>query len=633
MMQRPNGTVQNRPTGLRGGGGGGGGGFLDDVPDVDGVVFDKRIAGRALSYARPYRGQLIWAFVLTGLATAMNVLGPYLVKVAIDDHIAKGDVAGLTVITVLTFVVYAVNYFASRRQIVIMSQVGQDILKTLREQLFRHLQRLSLGYFHRVPTGVTVSRLINDVLAMNEVLTNGLLSLFTDVLLLISTIAIMIYLSPRLALVTIGVMPLMVIAIWIFTERAKVAYRLTRQTVGAVAAGFQENVDGVRVVQAFTREAVNEDQFDRLNEDNRQANVNANTLSSGLMPVIEFANALATVAVVWYGGSLVLAGDESVTLGVLVAFLTYVTRFFQPIRELTQFYNQLQAAMAGAEKVFELLDEPVTLDEKRNPIFLEAVRGNVQFDDVSFSYGSRPVLQHVNFEIPAGTMTALVGHTGAGKTTISALLARFYDPVEGAVLLDGVDLRDLSFSTLRGNMAVVLQDNFLFAGTIADNILYGRPDATEEEMVAAAKLAHAHDFIMRFPKGYQTQVMERAANFSLGQRQLVAIARAVLADPAVLILDEATSNVDPRTERMLQAALQTLLAGRTSLVVAHRLSTILAADQILVVDDGEIVERGRHDELLARRGAYYRLHQQQFASTEDAPTDQPAISSPTTAQL
>jgi ABC-type multidrug transport system fused ATPase/permease subunit len=598
---------------------GGGGGNLDDVPDIDGVVFDKTIANRSLAYVRPYRSRLLWALALTTFATAMTILGPYLVKVAIDEHISKGDIPGLTLITVITVLVYLANYAASSRQIVIMSEVGQEILMTLRAQMFRHLQRLPMGYFHRHPTGVTVSRLINDVLAMNEVLTNGLLSLFTDLMLLLGTICVMLYLSPRLALVTFAVMPLMVIAIWIFTERAKVAYRRTRVTVGAVAAGFQENVDGVRVVQAFSREAVNEDQFDRLNEDNRQANVNANTLSSGLMPVIEFANALATVAVVWYGGTLVLGQDETVTLGVLVAFLTYVTRFFQPLRELTQFYNQLQAAMAGAEKVFELLDEPVTLDERPHPLELTDVRGNVEFKDVAFGYNydERLVLKDINFEIPAGTMTALVGHTGAGKTTISALLARFYDPVKGAVLLDGHDLRELSFETLRKSIAVVLQDNFLFAGTIADNIRYGRPEATDEEVIAAAKLAHAHELISRMADGYDTKVMERAANLSLGQRQLLAIARAVLADPRVLILDEATSNVDPRTERRLQEALHTLLAGRTSLVVAHRLSTIRAADEVLVIDGGEIVERGRHEDLLARQGAYYRLYQQQFASPEE----------------
>jgi ATP-binding cassette subfamily B multidrug efflux pump len=611
-----------RPGSWRGGGG------LDDVPDVEHVKLDKTIMRRALGYAKPYQGPLLVALALTTLATGMSVLAPYLVKVAIDEHIAVGDIPGLTLIVGVTLVVYLINYLASARQIVIMSEVGQKILMTMREQLFRHLQRLPMGYYHRTPIGVTVSRLISDVLAMNEVLTNGLLSLFTDILLLISTIAIMIYLSPRLALVTIAVMPIMVVAIWIFTERAKVAYRLTRQTVGAVAAGFQENVYGVRVVQAFSREEVNEDIFDRLNDENRQANVYANTLSSGLMPVIELANALATATVVWYGGSLVLAGDPDVTIGVLVAFLTYVTRFFQPLRELTQFYNQLQAAMAGAEKVFELLDEPITLSERPNAISPETVRGEVEFRKVGFGYGydERLVLRDVSFEIPAGTMTALVGHTGAGKTTIAALLARFYDPVQGAVLLDGHDLRDLSFKSLRQSLAVVLQDNFLFAGSIADNIRYGRPGATDDEIVEAAKLAHAHDFIVRFPKGYETEVMERAANLSLGQRQLIAIARAVLADPRVLILDEATSNVDPRTEGQLQQALQTLLAGRTSLVVAHRLSTIRAADQVLVVDGGQIVERGRHEELLRAHGAYYRLHQQQFAPAEETDPAEAATS-------
>ena len=369
-------------------------------------------------------------------------------------------------------------------------------------------------------------------------------------------------------------MPIMVVAIWIFTERAKVAYRRTRQTVGAVAAGFQENVDGVRVVQAFSREEVNEDQFDRLNEDNRQANVNANTLSSGLMPVIECANALATVAVVWYGGSLVLAGDGEVTLGVLVAFLTYVTRFFQPLRELTQFYNQLQAAMAGAEKVFELLDEPVTLAERREPDHprrpCAATSSSARSASATATTtGSSSATSR--FEIPAGTMTALVGHTGAGKTTISSLLARFYDPAEGAVLLDGHDLRDLSF-------AAAAQATWPWSSRTTSCSPAPSPTTSA---TAARRPPTSRSWKRRsWPTptsssrasrtATRPSVMERAANLSLGQRQLIAIARAVLADPRVLILDEATSNVDPRTEVRLQQALNTLLAGRTSLVVAHR---------------------------------------------------------------
>jgi ABC-type multidrug transport system fused ATPase/permease subunit len=605
--------------GIRGGGGGGGGGGgLNDLYDVEGVAFNRHYAERALEYARPHRVQLLLALILTIFAAAMSLLAPYLVKVAIDDYIVVGDMTGLSLVVLATGLVYLANYFASARQIVIMAQTGQQILMTMRAQLFRHLLRLPLGYFHRHPAGVTVSRLINDVLVLNDLLTNGILNVLTDIFMLVSTIVIMLWLSPQLALVTFAVMPLMVIAIWLFTNRAKVAYRITRQKIGAVAAGFQENVDGVRVVQAFAREGANQDYFDRLNHENRVANINANTLSSGMMPVIEFSNALAAVAVIWYGGTLLLS--QEVTLGVLVAFLTYVTRFFQPLRELIQFYNQLQAATAGAERVFELLDEPVPLDERSDPIELESVRGEVEFRDVSFGYGDVPVLQQVNFRIEPGTMTALVGHTGAGKTTIASLLARFFDPKQGAVLLDGNDLRDISFASLRSNVALVLQDNFLFAGTIADNLRYGRPEATDEELAEAARLVHADPFIMRFPLGYQTQVMERAANFSLGQRQLIAIARAVLADPRVLILDEATSNVDPHTEALIQQALQTLLVGRTSLVIAHRLSTIRAADQVLVVDDGQIVERGRHEELLRQRGAYYRLYQQQFAPTEAVPS-------------
>jgi ABC-type multidrug transport system fused ATPase/permease subunit len=428
----------------------------------------------------------------------------------------------------------------------------------------------------------------------------------------------MFALSPRLALVTFAVMPLMIVAVWVFTQRAKVAYRITRQKIGALAADFQETLSGARVVQAFAREDVNQRRFDQLNDENRLANINANTLSSGLMPVVEFTSALATVAVIWYGGSLLLSGDREVTLGVIVAFLTYITRFFQPLRELTQFYNQLQAAMAGGERVFELLDEPVELSERPAPVVLSTVRGEVEFAQVSFSYGGETVLHDLSLRAEPGQMVALVGHTGAGKTTAASLLARFYDPTRGAIRLDGVDLRDLAFDTLRRHVALVLQDNFLFSGTIRDNIRYGRPEASDEEVVAAARLVHAHSFIQRFPQGYDTPVMERAANLSLGQRQLIAIARAVLADPRVLILDEATSSVDPRTEALLQKALQRLLAGRTSLVIAHRLSTIEAADQVLLLDHGRLIEQGRHAELLARRGAYYRLYQQQFGGAPAA---------------
>jgi ABC-type multidrug transport system fused ATPase/permease subunit len=391
--------------------------------------------------------------------------------------------------------------------------------------------------------------------------------------------------------------------------------------VATLTGEFAESFDGVRVVQAFAREASSQERFDELNNENRIANIQANTLSSMLLPVVELCNAAATIAVIAYGGWLMVNGSDEVTLGVLVAFLAYITRFFQPIRTLTQFYNQLQAATAAAEKVFELLDEPVTIHEAPRPVTLSHVRGEVEFRDVSFSYGREPVLEGVSFHAEPGEMIALVGHTGAGKTTIASLLSRFYDPVEGAILLDGYDLRDLSFKTLRESVGLVLQDNFLFSGTIADNIRYARPEASDEAVVAAARVANAHEFIQRMPQAYQTAVQERAANLSLGQRQLIAIARAVLADPRVLILDEATSNIDSQTELLVQQALAKLLAGRTSLVIAHRLSTIRAADEVLVLDAGRVIERGTHRDLLRRRGHYFDLYQQQFTKVEKVPVE------------
>jgi ABC-type multidrug transport system fused ATPase/permease subunit len=610
---------------MGGGGGGGGGAFLGgglnrgagpgvlaNVADVDGAVYDPRIARRALGYVEPYRWGVAFALLMTVAQAALMTIGPVWTKVAIDDHIVNGDIAGMTLYLGLTIVAYFAAFLTNWAQFQVMTNVGQRMLQKMRGDMVRHIQRLPLPYFDRTPAGVVVSRVINDVQTVNELLSNGIIQALSDVLTLGFTLIVMVALAPKLALVTFAVMPLMVIAVWIFTEKAKVAYRRARITVATLTGEFAESFAGVRVVQAFAREASSQEHFDELNNENRVANIQANTLSSMLLPVVELCNAAATVSVIAYGGWLMVNGSE-VTLGVLVAFLAYITRFFQPIRTLTQFYNQLQAATAAAEKVFELLDERVTVHEGSQPVTLSHVRGEVEFRDVAFSYGREPVLEDVSFHADPGEMIALVGHTGAGKTTIASLLSRFYDPVRGQILLDGYDLRDISFKTLRSSVGLVLQDNFLFSGTIADNIRYGRPDASDDEVVAAARVANAHGFIQRMPKGYQTQVLERAANLSLGQRQLIAIARAVLANPRVLILDEATSNVDSQTELLVQQALGKLLAGRTSLVIAHRLSTIRAADEVLVLDAGRVIERGTHEELLRRRGYYCDLYQQQFA--------------------
>jgi ABC-type multidrug transport system fused ATPase/permease subunit len=606
--------------GMGGGGGGFGGGMnrgagpgmLANVADVDGAIYNPHVTRRALQYVKPYKWGVTFALLMTFAQAALMTVGPVWTKVAIDDHVSKGDITGMTIFLGLTVLAYFGAFLANWAQMQVMTVVGQRLLQTMRGDMVRHIQRLPLRYFDNTPAGVVVSRVINDVQTVNELLSNGIVQALSDVLTLVFTVAVMVALAPKLALVTFAVMPLMVIAVWIFTEKAKVAYRKSRVTVAILTGEFAESFAGVRVVQAFAREASSQEQFDQINENNRVANIRANTLSSMLLPIVELCNAAATVAVIAYGGWL-MVNDSEVTLGVLVAFLAYITRFFQPIRTLTQFYNQLQAATAAAEKVFELLDEEVTIHEAPRPISLPRVRGEVEFRDVTFSYGREPVLEDVSFHADPGEMIALVGHTGAGKTTIASLLSRFYDPVSGSILLDGEDLRDISFKTLRESIGLVLQDNFLFSGTIADNIRYARPSASMDEVVAAAKVANAHEFITRMGKGYETAVLERAANLSLGQRQLIAIARAVLANPRVLILDEATSNIDSQTELLVQQALGKLLAGRTSLVIAHRLSTIRAADQVLVLDGGRVIERGTHQSLLRQRGHYYALYQQQFA--------------------
>jgi ABC-type multidrug transport system fused ATPase/permease subunit len=595
--------------GPRGGGPGGMG--LNNLADEDGAVYDPRIARRALAYLGPYKLDALLVVLMTFTSAGLLTVGPVLTKIAIDDHVARGDILGFTAMLGLTIVAYIGSFLTNWAQFQVMTRVGQQMLRKMRGDMFRHIQRLPLTYFDRVPSGVVVSRLVNDVQTVNELLGNGIIQAISDVLTLTFTLAVMVALAPNLALVTFAVMPVMFIAVWIFTAKAKVAYRRTRVTVATLTGEIAESYAGVRVTQAFAREAPSQERFDLVNDDNRDANVKANTLSSMLLPVVELCNAAATVAVIAYGGWLIVHGES--TLGVLVAFLAYITRFFQPIRTLTQFYNQLQAATAAAEKVFELLDEPVTITQAAQSVSLVRVRGELEFRDVSFSYGREPVLHDVSFHADPGEMIALVGHTGAGKTTVASLLARFYDPVEGEILLDGHDLRDISFESLRRSVGLVLQDNFLFSGTIADNIRYARASASDEEVIAAARVANAHEFISRLPLGYATPVLERAANLSLGQRQLIAIARAVLADPQVLILDEATSNIDSQTELLVQRALHQLLAGRTSVVIAHRLSTIRAADEVLVLDTGRIVERGRHEQLMRLRGHYYTLHQQQYA--------------------
>ena len=578
-----------------------------------GAAFNRRVVARLLAYLKPYTRQMGLAFLAMLVVSALTLLTPYLLKVAVDQYIALGDRAGLARISLLTAATFIGLYLATAGQQYMLSWVGQRVLANLRSALFRHLQQLSLGYHDTHIVGVTVSRVMNDVATINELLSQGVITLVGDTLILVGIVVIMLTMSPRLALLTFIVLPLMLgVTLW-FSRRARVAFRETRTRVARVVGDLAEDIAGVRVIQAFGQEGSSQERFTQVNEANRNAHINAMTLSFIFLPAIEFLGVLSTAIVLWFGGRAVAGGE--VTLGVLVAFLSYVTRFFQPVQELSRLYTTMQAAMAGGEQVLKLLDTTPEVQDQPGAAELPPAVGQVTFDHVSFRY--RPelpeVLHDINLTIQPGQTVALVGPTGAGKTSIGNLIPRFYDVSEGAVLIDGVDVRTVTQHSLHNQIGLVPQDSFLFSGSLAENIRFGRPEASDEEVEQAARLANAHDFIIAKPDGYLTRVQEGAANLSVGQRQLVCIARAILTDPRILILDEATSNVDSLTESLIQDALRKLLHGRTAVVIAHRLSTIRSADLICVVQEGQIVEQGQHEELLARGGAYSALYQRQFA--------------------
>lgn len=580
--------------------------------DREGHFFNRQVVRRMLAYLRPQAGKMAVAVVLMLAQTALTLLAPYLIKVAIDSAIPQGDVAGLTWIAIWTGLSYVGLYFADLGQRYLLAWVGQRVLATVRAQLFRHLQALPLGYHDRHIVGVTVSRVINDVAEINQLLAEGFITLFGDALILSGIIVVMLTLNPQLALLTFTVLPIMALATYLFARRAKAAFRETRSKVAAVVGDLAEDIAGVRVIQAFAQEGATHARFNRVNVANRDANVEAVSLSFIFLPGIEFLGMLATAIVLWFGGLAVTEGQ--VTIGIMVAFLAYVSRFFQPILEMSRIYTTMQSAMAGGEQVLKLLDTPPAVADRPNAPALPPIKGEIVLDDVSFQYdqSALPALHHVNLTIQPGQTVALVGPTGAGKTTLANLVARFYDATGGAVRIDGVDVRDVTQQSLRQQTGLVPQDPFLFSMSLADNIRFGRPSASDAEVEAAARLANAHDFIMSLPEGYQTKVLEGGVNLSVGQRQLICIARAVLADPRLLILDEATANIDTVTEALIQEALERLLRGRTALVIAHRLSTIRHADLICVVKDGRIVEQGQHAALLALDGVYAELQRSQF---------------------
>ncbi|MEZ4645999.1 MAG: ABC transporter ATP-binding protein [Chloroflexota bacterium] len=579
--------------------------------DTEKQSINWHVGLRLLAYLRPHWQRMSLAFVCMLATSGLTLLTPYLIKVAIDQHITQGDIAGLNQVALLTALAFAGIYVTSWGQRYLLSWVGQRVLATLRAQLFRHLQALPLGYHDTHIVGVTISRVINDVAVINELLSQGLIQLVGDLLVLLGIIIVMISMSPKLALYSFAVLPLMVLATLLFARRAQVAFRDTRAKIATVVGDLAENISGMRVIQAFAQEGASRERFEEANRANRDANVEAMSLSFVFLPAVDFLGMLATAVVLWFGGRAVI--QEGLTLGVVVAFLAYVTRFFQPIQELSQIYTTLQAAMAGGEQVLRLLDTTPEVADAPDAQEMPPIVGKVELQHVSFSYrGDTRVLHDIDLTIAPGQTIALVGPTGAGKSSIANLVARFYEVTEGAVLIDGLDVRSVTQQSLRRQMGLVPQDPFLFSGTVADNVRFGRPETAVADVIAAAKLANAHEFITALPDGYETEILEGGVNLSIGQRQLVCIARAVLADPRILILDEATASVDTVTETLIQEALDRLLAGRTSVVIAHRLSTIRNADLICVVENGRIIEQGTHEQLVAQGGVYHSLYERQF---------------------
>ncbi|HZT93332.1 MAG TPA: ABC transporter ATP-binding protein [Gaiellaceae bacterium] len=559
------------------------------------------------SLTKPYRVRTAFSLFSLLTATATALAPPFLAKYALDDATHHNTGSRLVLVVVIFVVAGLANWGMTYVETYMTGWVGERILADLRKRLFGHLQRLSLGFYERNRAGVLISRMTNDVEAIDQLVTDGVTTLAQSTLTLGGTAILLLVLDWRLALATLVVIPFMSIATALFRSRSARAYADVRERLGLVTATLAEDIAGMRMVQAFTRESLAEDNFRTVAHSYRDSNMQTVVLNGLYFPFVSFLSILALAVVLGYGGHLYFA--HAISLGTLFAFMLYVNNFFDPVQQLSQLYNTFLSATAALDKIIGVLDEQPEILDLPGAQPLPRIEGHVAFEDVRFAYGrGAEVLHGIDLDVPAGTTVALVGHTGAGKSTIAKLLARFYEPTSGRITIDGHDLNEVAQESLRQQLGIVPQEGFLFAGTVAENIAFGKPDARPEDIVRAAQTVGAHEFILRLEDGYETQLGERGSRLSLGQRQLVAFARALLADPRILILDEATSSVDIGTERTIEQALQTLLSDRTAFVIAHRLSTIRDADLIVVLEHGRVIEQGSHDELLALRGLYTSLY-------------------------